>query len=105
MDKILVDACTPLLDHFNKRPKDGLWTDIIMRMRGVHFVAYLTEGARLKTRDETLGERVAMDLLGSIMGSMDKPPTPSERERKMQKGELVVRTPLRTVVRLWDCVR
>ena len=219
MDTILVDACTPLLDHFNKRPEDGLWTDIIMRMRGVHFVAYLTEGARLKTRDETLGVvsfpdpaplrgkeglvdflgilcvsnhvthayahahfsnkrvirelrivscpgggvwvavtreferdncviseilqsdwtipnragvprkstkvprpsfrvwagrsghettlgvRVAMDLLGSIMGSMDKPPTPSERERKMQKGELVVRTPLRTVVRLWDCVR
>ena len=80
-----------------------VWTDIIMRMRGVHFVAYLTEGGAPK--DETLGERVAMDLLGSIMGSMDKPPTPSERERKMQKGELVVRTPLRTVVRLWDCVR
>ena len=30
-----------------------------------------------------------MDLLGSIMGSMDKPPTPSEREKKMQKGKPV----------------
>ena len=27
-----------------------------------------------------------MDLLGSIMGSMDKPPTASEREKKMKKG-------------------
>ena len=27
-----------------------------------------------------------MDLLGSIMGSMDKPPTASEREREMKKG-------------------
>ena len=27
-----------------------------------------------------------MDLLGSIMGSMDKPPTASEREKNMQKG-------------------
>jgi hypothetical protein len=27
-----------------------------------------------------------MDLLGSIMGSMDKPPTASEREKKMKKA-------------------
>ena len=27
-----------------------------------------------------------MDLLGSIMGSMDKPPTASKREKKMKKG-------------------
>ena len=27
-----------------------------------------------------------MDLLGSILNSMDKPPTPNERERKASKG-------------------
>ena len=71
----------------------------IMRMRGVHLVVMyvrLSYGSAPSGRGEVC---VAMDLLGSIMGSMDKPPTPSERERKMQKGEYLVRTPLRTVVR------
>ena len=30
---------------------------------------------------------LGMDLLGSIMGSMDKPPTASEREKKMKKSK------------------
>ena len=29
-----------------------------------------------------------MDLLGSILGSMDKPPSASEKERKLAKGKL-----------------
>ena len=33
-----------------------------------------------------MNPQAMMDLLGSIMGSMDKPPTASEREKKMQKG-------------------
>ena len=30
-----------------------------------------------------------MDLLGSILGSMDKPPSASEKERKLAKGRLL----------------
>jgi len=29
---------------------------------------------------------VIMDLLGSILGSMDKPPTPNEKEKRIAKG-------------------
>ena len=30
----------------------------------------------------------AMDLLGSILGSMDKPPSASEKEKKLAKGTI-----------------
>ena len=32
---------------------------------------------------------VAMDLLGSILGSMDKPPSASEKEKKIAKGKFM----------------
>ena len=34
-------------------------------------------------------EQPAMDLLGSILGSMDKPPSASEKERKLAKGSAI----------------
>lgn len=34
-------------------------------------------------------EQPAMDLLGSILGSMDKPPSASEKERKLAKGSVI----------------
>ena len=33
-----------------------------------------------------LATRCSMDLLGSILGSMEKPPSASEKEKKMAKG-------------------
>lgn len=33
-----------------------------------------------------VGSKQVMDLLGSILNSMDKPPTPSEQERLAAKG-------------------
>ena len=40
----------------------------------------------IKLLTSTLAKIPVMDLLGSIIGAMDKPPTPNEREKKMQKG-------------------
>jgi hypothetical protein len=31
-----------------------------------------------------------MDLLGSILGSMDKPPSASEKEKKLAKGSTII---------------
>ena len=55
MDKILVDACTPLLDHFNKRPEDGSGPILLCACAVCTLWPILLKGARLKTRDETLG--------------------------------------------------